>query len=94
MSIAGVEIALGYAAMAGFSTSVDVNARWADRVGAYSELASAATRANAPGNDVFESGVVTPCGHRPRSRSKDKHAVTRALSPAKLLSRSPGAEPR
>ena len=36
-----VAIALGYAAMAGFSTSVDVNARWADRVGAYAVAACA-----------------------------------------------------
>ena len=65
-----VAIALGYAAMAGFSTSFDVNARWADRVGAYPELAQAAARANAPGNDVFASGDV----EREAARLRSLHA--------------------
>lgn len=65
-----VAIALGYVAMAGFSKSIDVNARWADRVGEYSELAQAASRANAPGNDVFESGAV----EREAARLRTLHA--------------------
>jgi signal transduction histidine kinase len=51
-------IALSYIAMSGFSESIAVNEEWADRLGHYSELAQMASRADAPGNDVFETQDV------------------------------------
>jgi len=74
-----VAIALGYAAMAGFSTSVDVNARWADRVGAYSELASAAMRANAPGKP---DPMLRSLGQRAR-RARSPEGTARARDRAR-----------
>ncbi len=46
---------LSYQAMAGYSASIAVNAEWAERLGRYAELARTASRADAPGNDVFET---------------------------------------
>ena len=47
-------IALSYTAMSGYSGSIAVNEAWATRLGRYEELARTASRADAPGNDVFE----------------------------------------
>jgi two-component system chemotaxis sensor kinase CheA len=51
-------IGLSYAAMSGFTRSVDANQEWAERSARYSELAQTVTAADAPGNDVFESRDV------------------------------------
>jgi signal transduction histidine kinase len=51
-------IALSYTAMSGYSGSIAVNEAWAARLGRYQELARTASRADAPGNDVFENRDV------------------------------------
>jgi HPt (histidine-containing phosphotransfer) domain-containing protein/two-component sensor histidine kinase len=51
-------IALSYKAMSGFSGSIEINEQWAARLGAYSELAQTASRADGPGNDVFADNDV------------------------------------
>ncbi len=51
-----VAIGLSHKAMSGFTGSIEVNEVWAQRLGAYSELTLTTSRANGPGNDVFETG--------------------------------------
>jgi two-component system, chemotaxis family, sensor kinase CheA len=51
-------IALSYKAMSGFSGSIQVNEQWAERLGRYSELTQTTSRADAPGNDVFENNNI------------------------------------
>lgn len=46
--------------MSSYTHSVAVNQDWARRLQSYSELGQLAVAANAPGNDVFESGQVEP----------------------------------
>lgn len=48
-------IGLSYVAMSGFGSSVDVNRQWAERTAAFAEMSQTTSRADAPGNDVFES---------------------------------------
>ena len=51
-------IGLSYKAMSGFSGSIEVNEQWAERLGRYSELTQTTSRADAPGNDVFENNNI------------------------------------
>jgi len=49
---------LNHQLMSSYTQSVAVNQDWARRLQSYSELSQLAVAANAPGNDVFESGKV------------------------------------
>ena len=46
---------LNHQLMSSFASSVAVNREWADRLGAYSDLAGLATDVNMPGNEVFDT---------------------------------------
>ena len=53
-----LSLSLNYQLMSIYTQSVAVNQDWAQRLQTYSELSQLAVAANAPGNDVFESGNV------------------------------------
>ena len=78
-----IAIALSYRAMAGFSASIAVNEAWAVRVGDYAALGHAASAADAPGNDVFESGDLE--GETARLAEARRAFETSALAAATEL---------
>lgn len=71
-----VALALGYAAMAGFSTSVDVNARWADRVGAYT-VALCFRRENPKGPPTMRTAGVKRRAHEHKCSRRDCRTALR-----------------
>jgi PAS domain S-box-containing protein len=58
---------LNYQIVKVYDKSVEVNQKWAKRVGDYSELGRLAQAVNAPGNDVFDSHDVEGESERMRS---------------------------
>ncbi|MFN2492503.1 MAG: hypothetical protein ABR501_06430 [Pyrinomonadaceae bacterium] len=53
-----VSLLLNHQIMRIYTHSVEINQKWAGRLGDYSELGQLAAAVNAPGNDVFDSHNV------------------------------------
>ncbi len=51
----GLSLGLSHQLRGSFERAVTTNSAWAERLGRYSELQTAATLVNAPGNEVFQS---------------------------------------